>query len=112
MKDMTEIRHDAAMGVGCAVNLSAVSWWSHARDMVENFDEMEKKLIDSNNRYADLQLVCDDQDKQIAALKAACIEKQYRLMPTAPRCYNDARRKAAIEELARGLPEIDWEDMK
>jgi len=54
----------------------------------------------------------DEQDKQIAALKAALIEKQYRLMPTAPSCYNDARRRAAIEELVREMPVIFGEDMQ
>jgi len=48
----------------------------------------------------------EEQVKQIATLKAALIEKQYRLMPTAPSCYNDARREAAIEQLACELPEI------
>jgi chromosome segregation ATPase len=68
MKDMTEIRHDANMERGCAVNLSAISWQAHVVNMVENFDEIEKKLIEANHRCTDLQQVCDDQDKQITTL--------------------------------------------
>jgi hypothetical protein len=52
----------------------------------------------------------DEQAKQIETLKAALIKKQYRLMPTAPSCYNDARRETAIEQLACELPEIFVEE--
>jgi hypothetical protein len=54
----------------------------------------------------------DEQAKQIAALKSICIEKQYDLMPSAPGCYNDVRRQAAIEQLAQEYPEIFAEEME
>jgi len=38
-------------------------------------------------------------DARIKELEDALVEKQTALMPSAPRCYADARRQAAIEQL-------------
>ena len=46
-----------------------------------------------------IYLQADQQAARIKELEDALVEKQTALMPSAPRCYADARRQAAIEQL-------------
>ena len=45
------------------------------------------------------EIVVANEARKIAELEDALVEKQTALMPSAPRCYADARRQAAIEQL-------------
>ena len=88
-------------------------------------ERLLEEIQETNHRYLDLQQVCDDQDKQIATMKAALIDRHLNMVEWIKECgyeynpqmmqemvFSDTYRIEAMHQLAREMPEIDWEDMK
>ena len=48
------------------------------RALLEHIDSQAAEIIRANHRYADLQNICDDQDKEIKRLEDALVEERAR----------------------------------
>ena len=46
------------------------------RALLEHIDSQAAEIIRANHRYADLQNICDDQDKEIKRLEDALVEER------------------------------------
>jgi hypothetical protein len=83
--------------------------------LTEEKAKWEKDLIASNHRNLDLQYIVDEQDEQIATLKAALVKRYtddgWLSVATQNSTLAEVREKA-ISRLRSELPEIGWEDMK
>ena len=74
---------------------------SEARaDLVEIVPELRKEIIDAGHRYADLQAVCDDQDKQITDLKTTLLREINRSIGNYEESYAVLRELVESVELA------------
>ena len=61
--------------------------------------EIERLRAENAWLKSDREFQSEEQAARIKELEDTLVEKQTALMPSAPRCYADARRQAAIEQL-------------
>ena len=58
---------------------------NYADDSIEVIAKLKEEITQANHRYADLQNVCDDQDKEIKRLADALVEERARRICHQPR---------------------------
>ena len=66
--------------------------------MLEHIDLQAEQITQANHRYADLQNICDDQDKEIKRLEDALVEE---------RLSRNSKNRACLDEYG---PEYDTEE--
>ena len=69
-----------------------------AGGMLDLIDQQADEIKQANHRYADLQNVCDDQDKEIKRLEDALVEE---------RLSRNSKNRACLDEYG---PEYDTEE--
>ena len=66
--------------------------------VLEHIDSQADEIKQANHRYADLQNICDDQDKEIKRLEDALVEE---------RLSRNSKNRACLDEYG---PEYDTEE--
>ena len=71
---------------------------NYADDSIEVIAKLKEEITQANHRYADLQNICDDQDKEIKRLADALVEE---------RLSRNSKNRACLDEYG---PEYDTEE--
>jgi DNA gyrase/topoisomerase IV subunit A len=78
--------------------------------LFQEIDNLNSQLIATNQRYADLQAICDDQAKQLDILKEKLIAERMKYNLLFPEMWSKEDRRDAIlqarDQLKAELPEV------
>ena len=73
-EDLAAIREESE--IEHAPDVCYEDWRRHVMGLLEHIDSQADEIKQANHRYADLQNICDDQDKEIKRLEDALVEER------------------------------------